>query len=232
LDPGIFVRRLPSRVSLSGEASVPAAQYLHWWHGQSARWVERWQSAETESGPSAELHPDVPSVLWHMAKVAQAGRLDDESAFGAAWHALRPAPNELNPLLRALARAIETRLEQWTAWRSPDDPILRAGRAVLAATRQVALQPTVDAIAPSYDRHRAETFTVHARLHAHALVDNLPLGAALRDQAVRLLVARALPAALERTVPALAADPAADQPIALVEMLLRGHGLWSYAQEP
>ena len=60
------------------------------------------------------------------------------------------------------------------------------------------------------------------------LLGDLPLTHALRDQAVRLLVARALPrafAALDRH------DRAFAHPLALFEAMLRGHGLSAYAHD-
>jgi lysine-N-methylase len=131
------------------------------------------------------------------------------------------------PLVAALGRAIEKRLEHWGTWRSSEDPILRIAQAALLAARQLEADPGVSAEAGSDAQLCAEAFTVHARLHAHGLVDDLPLEAALRDQAVRLMVARRLPALLGRATPSLARDCAADQPIALVETLVRGHGLWA-----
>ena len=78
-------------------------------------------------------------------------------------------------------------------------------------------------------RRLAEAFYVCAVLHGHELVRrSLPLSLALHDRAVRLLVARALPAVLA-AAPEEAPDPAAAHPLALVEAMLRGHGLDAYA---
>ena len=79
---------------------------------------------------------------------------------------------------------------------------------------------------------RAEAFTVHALLHGHALVDEQPLVSALRDQAVRLVIARKLSeigAMQAASAPVGPSAALAREPIALVQALMRGHGLWAYA---
>ena len=54
-----------------------------------------------------------------------------------------------------------------------------------------------------------------------------PLATALRDRGVRLLVARAMPLAVGTDE----VDPAYVHPLALVEAMLRGHGLDGYVED-
>jgi lysine-N-methylase len=81
----------------------------------------------------------------------------------------------------------------------------------------------------------AEAFYLRAVIHGHHLVTgDAPLAGSLRDRAVRLLIARAMPSVLARALErgeAGAADPAARHPLALVEAMLRGHGLESYRSD-
>jgi lysine-N-methylase len=115
------------------------------------------------------------------------------------------------------------------------------------AAREAALHPGEGA----KDSLASEAFYVRAVIHGHHLVEDAladdegeeaapsasshpPLAVALRDRAARLLIARAMPEAVRRLdaeEPDLEADPAAAYPLALVEAMLRGHGLESYRGE-
>ena len=70
--------------------------------------------------------------------------------------------------------------------------------------------------------------TKSAALHGYKLFGYVPLTLALRDRAVRLIVARALPDVFARVG---ATDPACAHPLALVEAILRGHGLDAYVHD-
>jgi len=56
-------------------------------------------------------------------------------------------------------------------------------------------------------------------------VNGLPLASALRDRAVRIVLARALPGSIP------AREPWRAHPLALVEAVMRGHGLGAYASD-
>jgi lysine-N-methylase len=83
------------------------------------------------------------------------------------------------------------------------------------------LDPTARTDAARF--RRDELFFLRVLLHGHQLAGELPLARALRDRAVRLILARALPDALPE------GDPARAHPLALVEAMMRGHGLAVYA---
>jgi lysine-N-methylase len=76
----------------------------------------------------------------------------------------------------------------------------------------------------------AEALYARAVLHGHQLAGEWPVSIALRDRAVRLLVARALDRLLEQT-PSEPHDSATLHPLALVEAMLRGHGLDAYVYD-
>ena len=58
----------------------------------------------------------------------------------------------------------------------------------------------------------------------------MPLSLALHERAVRLIVARSM-RILFATLPPEALDPACAHPLALLEAMLRGHGLDAYAHD-
>ena len=232
LEPGTFVRRLPEQVRLAGQRIVALSDYRGWWRAECERWARAWRQCQPESAhvASAAMPSDVPATLWHLAASLEADGLAQGDSWRAAWQAPGVPRDELAPWLRALSAAIDARLAEWSLWRSTVDVVPHVARAARAAAERLAAAPAASHAAPATAIRRAEAFTVHARLHAHGFADELPLATALRDQAVRLLLARALPATLRGPASALANDAAADEPIALVEALLRGHGLWTYAE--
>jgi len=100
--------------------------------------------------------------------------------------------------------------------------------AATALCQPEALEALLAAPAPA---PRAEAFYLRALIHGHALaIGGLPISLALHDRAVRVLVARALPLVLA-TLPPAELDPACAHPLALVEAMLRGHGLDAYAHD-
>lgn len=178
----------------------------------------------------AEPPRDPIAAAWSLAdRITRTGlaRVD-----GAAWRwpegAPPPAVEALAPLLRALADTAEKRARKDAGWSGDRLP---AGRAVLfihAAATALLEDGLCSLLLGSPPAHAgSEAFYLRALLHGHELVGPLSLADALRDRAVRMLVARALPlayAALDDD----GADPALRHPLAVVEATLRGHGLGSY----
>jgi lysine-N-methylase len=139
-----------------------------------------------------------------------------------------PAPGEVIPLLEHLAAAAARRALEDATWGGES---LLAGRAVrfIHAAATALLEPELCALVLAAPGRyaSAEAFYLRAVLHGHELVGALTIADALRDRAVRMLVARALPigfAALDED----GSDPALEHPIAIVEATLRGHGLATY----
>ncbi len=179
---------------------------------------------------AADPPRDGVAAAWALAgAIARAGLRRPD---GAPWAFPRdPAPPEadaLAPLLASLADVAGKRAREDAGWGG--DRLL-AGRAVLFvhAAATALLEPELcSLVLSSPARHAAsEAFYLRALLHGHELVGPLSLADALRDRAVRMLVARALPlayAALDDD----RSDPALAHPLALVEATLRGHGLGVY----
>ncbi|WP_438020241.1 YkgJ family cysteine cluster protein [Sorangium sp. So ce315] len=210
LDERIDVATLPDRVAVApGRAAVRA---------ELVAWSRRLAAA----APA----PDVAAGLFALAAAVEAEGLTD----GAVARFEQPDPLEpaaLAPWLAALHRRAARRAREDAAWRSERDLARRATQWIAAATFALAepdlLAALLQSPAPAPDRER---FTLRAAIHGHRLLGALPLSLALRDRAARLVVARALPLFCAE---AGADDPACAEPIALVEAMLRGHGLDAYA---
>jgi lysine-N-methylase len=100
-----------------------------------------------------------------------------------------------------------------SAWIASAARSLRDGRALAAA------------LASSTGFRKDEAFGARALIHGHMLVGALPLAAALRDRAVRFLLARALLGSIPGR------EPWRAHPLALVEAVMRGHWLSGYASD-
>ncbi len=135
------------------------------------------------------------------------------------------------PWIEALHRRARRREREDAAWRSERDLVRQAIGWVAAAAAALLDADTLAALlAAPIAQPRAEDLYLRALLHGHHLVGALPLSLALHDRAVRLLVARALPAVFA-ALRAEELDPACAHPVALVEAMLRGHGLDAYAHD-
>jgi lysine-N-methylase len=175
--------------------------------------------------------PDVAAGLFSLAGALEAEGL----TVGAIARFERPDPLDdpaaLAPWLAALHGRAARRAREDASWRSERDLARRATRWIADATLALGEPDLLGALLLSPVRARVgdrERFTLRAALHGHRLLGALPLSLALRDRAVRLVVARALPAVIAGEG---ADDPACAEPIALVEAMLRGHGLDAYAAE-
>ncbi len=124
-------------------------------------------------------------------------------------------PAALAPWLAALHGRAARRAREDAAWRSERDLARRATRWIAEATLALAEPDLLAALllAPVPARvGDRERFYLRAALHGHRLLGALPLSLALRDRAVRLVVARVLPAVVDGEG---ADDPACAEPIAL-----------------
>jgi lysine-N-methylase len=172
---------------------------------------------------------DMLAALWALADaIAASGLVRGD---GSAWRwpaAPPPAEGALVPLVEALAEAAGRRAREDAGWRGTRAFGGRAVRLVHAAARALLEPGALGSVLVAPPAHAAsEAFYARASLHGHELVGALPLADALRDRAVRLLVARALPRALD-AIGDDGSDPAFGHPLALVEATLRGQGLTSY----
>ncbi len=223
LDPAIVVDELPEQVTLTSEARAiskersraPIADYL------------RWSDAALE-GLSASIDPALSA--WALADAIETHGLDPARA--TAVIADPPALDEgvASRWLAALSRKAARRAKAQDAWRSPEDPCRRGVSIVAAAASLLADPDVLGAVAAGAGATATdEDFYLRVALFGHQMVGS-PLAVGLRDRAVAIWVARAFPLAAEALYPG-EIEPAFDHPIALVEALLRGHGLRRYTDE-
>jgi lysine-N-methylase len=241
LDEAVFIAVVPEQVRVSRDRSVSRGELVAWSRA----------ALEALADPSGA---DLPAALWSMAADVEASGLDVSAARRAFTSPKGPSSDDLMPWLEALRRRAARRAHEDSAWRSDRDLARRATRwlersaALLldpgvgeaALRRDLGASPGSGGSAPaSRDEQRAsEALYVRALLHGHQLVDPVgegpPLALALRDRAVRLLLGRAMPEAIALVAaedPKVTPDPAERHPLALVEAMLRGHGLSSYRRD-
>ncbi|WP_441286954.1 YkgJ family cysteine cluster protein [Sorangium sp. KYC3313] len=212
LDERIDIARLPGRAQVAPGATASRAEFVAWSRRLAA----------------AAPPPDVAAGLFSLAAALEAEGLTDAAI--ARFERPEPLdPAALAPWLAALHGRAARRAREDAAWRSERDLARRAMQWIADATRALGEPDLLGALllAPVRAPDR-ERFYLRAALHGHRLLGALPLSHALRDRAVRLVVARALPVVVAG---AGEDDPACAEPIALVEAALRGHGLDAYAAE-
>ncbi|MCC7536057.1 MAG: YkgJ family cysteine cluster protein, partial [Deltaproteobacteria bacterium] len=189
--------------------------------------VVAWSRAAATSFASAE-GADPIAWLWGLAaaidRVGMAGSTADATPRS-------PEPSELREWLDALAARALRGIEADAAYKSPSDRSRLLTRAVHAATEsRLCDDATTSSLLARPAAHAGhERFYVRAVLHGHHLFQRpVPLTAALRDRAVRLLVARAM------GMGDVASDAPEDVhafPLAALETVLRGHGVAAYASD-
>jgi lysine-N-methylase len=218
LDPAIAVVELPSHLGIAPGVVASRAEVV--------AWSRRALTALDELATGV----DVAAALIALAAAIDGAGLDAPVAPALA----EPpgiAPSLVAPYLAALHRHAEARARKDASWRAPRDLARLAVRWIADATA-----PLVDAgavarlLARSPVSQRSELFYARALVHGHQLFGALELTTALRDRAARLLAARALHDHLA-TLGADEKDPASEHPLALVEAVLRGHGLAAYAED-
>jgi lysine-N-methylase len=206
LPEGARVVELPDPLALTDVATAPRAAYVAWSHRLAAL-------------PSPA---DPVAALWSLADAVERAGLDDAALVAAFASPALPDVNAVLPWIRALSERADSRVESASAWRSPRDRSLVASRAIAAAAASL-LDPAALAVglaAPALEP-AAEAFYLRAVVHGHQIVGRLPLATALRDRAVRLLVARAM-----GTI-----SPSTRRPLTVLEAMMRGHGVEIYARE-
>jgi lysine-N-methylase len=218
---GASIRTLPERVEISPETMAPRRDLVSW-----SRRVTELLDAPT--GPRAA--PDVAAVMASLgALLAEGGLAADPAPAVTAPPPLAPAG--VRPWIEALHRRAAEH-DQNARWRSERDLVRRAFRW-LALASAALLDPSVlpAILAAPAPAPASEAFYLRALLHGHRLVGLSPLSRAFTDRAVRILVARALPRVLAADPPEAVPEGVRAHPLALVEGLIRGHGLERYASE-
>lgn len=209
LDETLVVEELDREVRVARSLVAPRARYLAW----------------SRRVASALPAADTAAALVSLSRAVEAHGLDEDAAARAIASPSAIDADDVRAWARALSIRAARRATEDEAWRSPRDLVLRAARWIAEAAEMTTLILAVPPAAP-----RSEQFYLEALLHGHRLVDERPLTVTLRDRAVRILVARSLANVLA-SVPEGERDTAAAHPLALVEAMLRGHGLGDYVDD-
>jgi lysine-N-methylase len=214
LPPMLTVQSVPRTVQVSLAAKAPREALVAW-------------SRRVAALPPA---PDTAAAMLSLGAALAVDGLAADPAPAVA----SPAPIEpsaVRPWIEALHRRAARRAHDDAAWRSERDLARRATRWIAGAAEALLDSGALEALlAAPIPAPQAEDLYLRALVHGHGLVGDLPLSRALADRAVRLLVARAMPRVF-------AAEPLEDlpslcaHPLALVEAMLRGHGLAAYAHD-
>lgn len=212
LDPTLVIDQLPDHLLVTADHTAPRSAFL------------AWSRAVTATLPV----PDAAASLLSLSRAVRARGLDE----GAAREALcapRPVdPAEISPWAAALAARAARKAREDASFRSDRDLVLRAAGWIAEAASALADPRTASTILaqpPAAARH--EAFYLTALLHGHRFAGGRPVAAKVHDHALRVLTARALGHVLA-AIPEPERDPAAAHPLALVEAMLRGHGLDGY----
>jgi lysine-N-methylase len=213
LDEAAVVHELPETLAVTPDRSAPRSDLVRW-----SRLVASWP-------PPA----DAARAAWSLAAAIESEGLDS-SAAERALAADAPIDSALlRPYFVALERRAAGRSRVDASWRSADDLVLRAGRWIRDAAK-LLVDPGALAslLALGSDHALSEAFYLRVAVHGHHLVTGeQPLSHALRDRAARIVLARALPFVADEDDD----DPALAHPLALVEAMIRGHGLSAYARD-
>jgi lysine-N-methylase len=212
LDEAVFVTALPAEARVTSAACASREEIRSWF------------------GRLAALPPpaDVAAALWSLGKAIDAHGLAPE-AIERFEHPVDLDPSALRPWIEALHRRASQREREDTAWRSELDLARRATEWIVMATSALLAPGALSSLfAEPIEGAAGEAFYLRAALHGYKFIGDLPLSAALRDRAARILIARALGAMFVELEPD---DPACAEPLALVEAMLRGHGLEAYAHD-
>jgi lysine-N-methylase len=240
LDEAVVIDVLPDRVNVARGRSAA--------RGDLVAWSRAVLAVATDPSSAAV---DWAAALWALAAEVEASGLDASAARRAfAAPSRGPRAEDVLPWIDALRRRAARRAQEGAAWRSERDLARRAARWIEKAA-EILLEPGACETAlgaseagPSgggsgpdelASRQVSEGLYVRALIHGHQLVagsgEGPSLAVALRDRAVRVLLARAMPEAIARVAseePGAPPDSAERYPLALLEAMLRGHGLEAY----
>jgi lysine-N-methylase len=200
------IGRLPARVAVTARRAEDRAALRVW-------------SAAVLAAPPA----DALAGFWALGEAAERYGLDAAAA-REACAAPAPPAEALATHLAALAPRTAAKRASADRWRSSRD---RA--RLLAAWLEAAAAALLDAttVQARLDAPGApeEAFYLRALVHGHLLASpRVPLAVALRDRAVRVLLARQAATVADRA----GGDPSASCPITAVDAMMRAQGLAGY----
>lgn len=215
LDPAVVVDELPEEVEVRPGSRARRADYLSW------------SDAALAALPPAQ---DAAIAAWGLADALDEYNLDTARARAAIERPPHVDPGLAGRYLAALGGKAARRAKAQNAWRSERDLCRRGVSAVVASAALLADPDVLAAVIQGAGAAPAdEAFYLRAALFGHQMV-GYPLAVALRDRAVAMWISRVFPLAAEALWPG-DVEPAFARPVALVEALLRGHGLRRYTEE-
>ena len=208
LDARLYIDVLPSQIVLGRGRSVDRQSFVRW-------------SRALEDAPVTNAALAFMALASHVA----GGVLSADAGCAALATNHIDDPERLLPFIRALGARARIRASE--TWRSESD-LARQAFVAIEAAAEIAEAGFETLLEPASATHAAEAFYVRATLFGHHLVarsHRMPLEVALLDRATRVVLGRALSVAV--AIGGLS-DPAFSHPLALVEGVLRGHGLAAY----
>ena len=215
LESGLHIIRLPEAVQVTSDHEVSLAELRTW-------------TAAVLDGATPSL--DTVAAFWSLAAAVDSHGLDPAAAQRALRKPRLPGSTELGPWLAALRAVTDDRNQGAQKWRSQHDRARSLHGWIAHAAAELVVTEKLESClvqAPSYGDH--ESFYFRATLYGrHLAAYEAPLEPALRDRAVRLLLARQLGSLIDTN---WRQDPAANYPLTVVEAMMRGHGLWAYVNE-
>jgi lysine-N-methylase len=217
LDPATFVRIVPASIELGAGRCSSKARYLAWAHATGSLLGGR--------GPrdAAGALPDLAAWAWLAGEsIERRGELAPLGAFG--HDALAPRA-EIVAALLPVRRFVERLLERWQHFRHDHDLSVATAHWLHAALARLEADGPSPLPRASPALARREAFCLRAWLHSHQLVGEVPLGSALRECALRMLLARTMATTVAPPAPDGSIVEVADEPLALVNAWWRAHGV-------
>ncbi len=208
----IAVRRLPESITLAPGCEVSLAEARAWISVVAARAVPL----------------DPAATLWALADRVARGRLPPALELDEAWSAGPPEVTAVQPWLDALHRHAAARAREHSTWRSERDLVRRLSTALATLTLLLRDgEALAEALVVTPEHPDQEARYWHMGVHGYRWIGRSGLVVRLRDEALRMWLGRSLSAVLgERDD-----DPHMRAPLALVEALLRAHGIGRYVDD-
>lgn len=230
----VFVDVLPPdiRMANGSDSSVPRTLFVAWSQALFEMLAE----------PSFQ-GADPIALCWSLAAMLEGQGLQNaEITHQKLIEAQSPNPAELRPWIGALHRIASARASENRSFRAPADLARRAVFWIEHATHMLLDEQDcarcLRSPKPGTPAAAHEMFYLRTSIFGYRLADidtlpQTPVSCALRDRALRILIARCLSIAmreLDTGEAALSEEPAARFPLALVEAVMRGQALDAYTQ--
>jgi len=211
LDSRYRVEVLPDRVSMTAERDAPLEEFVDW-------------SDAVLDVLASRNDFDAAAVAWSLAAAVDAHGLDRDVSLSAMEAHLDLPGSAPAECVASLGARAARRAKGESAFRSARD-LTRKGMLGIAASAEILADREILAavLGGAGARPGDERFYLRAVLFGHQLVGS-PISDGLRGRAVAMWIARVFPLATGALFPG-DSDGAFERPLALVEAILRGHGM-------